>query len=100
MYHALLNCANTHSSSINAATGDLSPTIPTTTNEAYSVLTSTSEACAIATTTTNEEKEIATFANDAYVATGVPTSPNQAYQTAKYSSGSNPLTYDYIPHST
>ena len=95
--------SNTHASSL-IATSDLSPTIHTNTNEAYSLHASTNEACGIATATSNEGKDIATFSNDSYVATDVPTAPNQAYQAAKNTSSSNPLTYDYaydyIPHST
>ena len=94
--------SNTHASSLIAS--DLSPTIHTNTNEAYSLHTSTNEACGIATATANEGYDIATFINDSYVATDVSTAPNQAYQAAKYSSSSNPLTYDYaydyIPHTT
>ena len=96
--------SNTHSSSL-IATSDLSPTIHTNTNEAHSLLTSTNEAYGIAATTTaNEGKDIDTFSNDSYVATDVPTAPNQAYQAARNSSSSNLLTYDYaydyIPHTT
>ena len=93
--------SNTHSSSL-IATSDLSPTIHTNTNGAYSLLTPTNEAYGIATTTANEGNDIATFINDSYVATDVPTAPNLAYQAARNSSSSNPLTYDYaydyIPH--
>ena len=101
--------SNTHSSSLKSnaadiATSDLSPPMHTNTNEAYSLLTSANEAYGIAATTANEGNDIATYSNDSYVATDVPTAPNQAYQTAKYSSDRNPLTYDYaynyIPHST
>ena len=95
--------SNTHASSL-IATSDLSPTIHTNTNEAYSLHASTNEACGIATATANEGKDIATFINDSYVATDVPTAPNQAYQAAKNTSSSNPLTndyaYDYVPHTT
>ena len=93
--------SNTHSSSL-IATSDLSPTIHTNTNEAYSLHASTNEACGIATATANEGKDIDSFSNDSYVATDVPTAPNQAYQAARNSSSSNLLTYDYaydyIPH--
>ena len=92
--------SNTHSSSLksNIATSDQSFT---NTNKA-SLVTSTNEN--IDTTTANEGSDIATFSNDSHVATDIPTSSNVAYQTAKYSSDRNPLTYDYaynyIPHST
>ena len=70
-------------------------------NEQYTIPASANEAYGIATTT-NEENDIASFTND--VATDVSTSPNQTYETAKYSSSNNSVTYDYaydyIPHTT
>jgi len=73
-------------------------------NEEYTIPASANEAYGIATATANEGNDIATFSNDSYVATDVPTAPNPAYQAAKHSSSSNPLTYDYaydyIPHTT
>jgi len=56
--------SNTHSSSLKSnaayiAASDLSPTIHTNTNEAYSPVTSTNEAYGIATTTANEGNDYA-----------------------------------------
>ena len=72
-------------------------------NEEYTIPASANEAYGIATAI-NEENDIASFTNDPYVATDVSTSPNQTYETAKYSSSSNSITYDYaydyIPHTT
>jgi len=100
--------SNTHSSSLKshaayAAASDQDPSIHTNTNEAYALPVSVNEAYGIATAT-NEENNIMTTSNEAYVATDIPTSPNEAYQRANYSSATNALTYDYaydyIPHTT
>ena len=91
--------SNTHSSSLKshaayAATSDQDPTIHTTTNEAYAFPVSVNEAYGIATAT-NEENNIMTTSNEAYVATDIPTSPNEAYHPLTYD-----YAYDYIPHTT
>ena len=100
--------SNTRSSSLmsNAAyavSHGRGPTIHTNPNEAYALPSSINEASGTSTTT-NKERDSMTITNEAYVATDIPTSLNEAYQTAKYSSASNPLTYDYvydyIPHTT
>ena len=95
--------SSNHSSSLKSnvaytATRDQGPTIHTTINEAYALPTTINEAYGIASTS-NEGNDIMTATNEAYVATDIPTSPNNAYQA---NSTTNPLVYDYaydyIPH--
>ena len=69
-------------------------------NEQYTIPASANEAYGIATAI-NEENDIASFTNDPHVATDVSTSPNQTYETAKYSNSvTYDYAYDYIPHTT
>ena len=99
-YTSNIHPSSLKSNAADTATRDQGPTIHTTINEAYALPTTINEAYGIATTS-NEGNDIMTATNEAYVATDIPTSPNNAYQPY---SATNSLVYDYaydyIPHTT
>ena len=76
----------------NSAYHALSTAIPTTTNEVYASTNINTSYEVIQETA--EDKDIDTKPNQAYVATGIVTSVNEAYQPVQSTSDNTPV-YDY-----